>query len=75
MRTTYTPSADVEAEIRRLRKELGIGVSEAINLLARRGIASGTHTPAQRFQQKSKAMGAKLPVDDIGAVLEQLDHG
>lgn len=74
MRTTYTPAPDVEAEIQRLRKELGIGVSEAINLLARRGIAAGAE-PHQRFHQRSASMGAKIPVDNIGAVLEQLDHG
>ncbi len=73
MRTTYTPAPDVEAEIRRLRKELGIGVSEAINLLARRGVAAGS-TPSQGFRQRSTSMGAKIPVADIGAVLEQLDH-
>lgn len=73
MRTTYTPTPDVEAEIRRLRKELGIGVSEAINLLARRGIAAADE-PRQRFHQRSTSMGAKIPVDNIGAVLEQLDH-
>ncbi len=73
MRTTYTPTPDVEAEIRRLRKELGIGVSEAINLLARRGIAAADQ-PRQRFQQRCTSMGAKIPVENIGAVLEQLDH-
>lgn len=74
MRTTYTPAPDVEAEIHRLRKELGIGVSEAINMLARRGIAAGESRP-QRFTQRSASMGAKIPVQDIGAVLDELDHG
>ncbi|MFI0432363.1 MAG: CopG family transcriptional regulator [Candidatus Nanopelagicales bacterium] len=73
MRTTYTPAPDVEAEIRRLRKELGIGVSEAINMLARRGMMAGGQ-PRQRFHQRSASMGAKIPIDDIGAVLDQLDH-
>ncbi|MDQ1247597.1 MAG: hypothetical protein QG597_1967 [Actinomycetota bacterium] len=71
--TTYTPAPDVEAEIQRLSKELGIGVSEAINRLARRGIAAGRE-PVARFHQRSNSMGAKIPVDNIGAVLDELDH-
>ena len=75
MRTTYTPAPDVEAEIRRLRKELGIGISEAVNLLARRGMAAAEELPpTRRFEQKSKPMGAKIPVDDVGAVLDHLDR-
>lgn len=73
MRTTYTPAPDVEVEIRRVRKELGVGVSEAINVLVRRGMAAAEQ-PSPRFHQRSTSMGAKIPVDNVGAVLEQLDH-
>ena len=72
MRTTYTPSPDVEAEITRVRKELGVGMSEAINILVRRGLAVGAE-PRPRFTQRSTSLGAKIPVDNVGAVLDQLD--
>lgn len=73
MRTTYTPSPDVEAEIKRVRKELGVGMSEAINILARRGMSVSVE-PQRRFTQRTRSMGAKIPVDNVGAVLDQLDR-
>lgn len=39
MRTTVTIAPDVYAEIERLRREDGLGPSEALNQLARRGLS------------------------------------
>lgn len=71
MRTTYTPTPDVAAEIRRLRSEQGIGTSEAINQLARLGMAANVRP--QRFRQRSARMSARLDVTNIGEVLAILD--
>lgn len=67
---TLTP--DVAAEVARLRKEEGLGVSDAMIALARRGMAASG--PAARpFRQRTAALGARVDVSDIGAVLDLLD--
>lgn len=73
MRMTVTLEDDVAAEISRLRREQGLGPNEALNLLARRGLAAGSGTPA-RFQQRSLDLGARVDVANIGEVLGELDE-
>ncbi len=73
MRTTVNMDDDVAAEIARLRREEGLGLSEALNLLARRGLMAGrTSTP--RFRQRSVDLGARVDVTNIGDVLDLLDE-
>lgn len=43
-RTTVVINSDAAAEVERLRRN-GLGVSEALNLLARRGMAAQTSAP------------------------------
>jgi len=71
MRTTVTLDDDVAAEVERLRRESGVGVSEAVNLLVRSGMAR----PSERavFEQRASDMGQRIDVTDIGGVLELLD--
>lgn len=71
MRTTVTLDADVAAAVERLRRERGLGVSGAINELARRGLA----IPAQRepFVQSTSRGDALIDVTDVSDVLETLD--
>jgi hypothetical protein len=71
MRTTFTLDDDVAAEIERLRREDGLGLSEAVNQLARAGMTapSRQHT----YSHQSVAVGLKIDVSDIGAVLDILD--
>jgi Ribbon-helix-helix protein, copG family len=55
MRTTVTLADDVAAAVERLRRERSIGVSEAVNELVRKGLAS---KPGRRpFVQKTHDMG------------------
>jgi hypothetical protein len=56
MRTTVSLDKDVEAAVRRLRKQRNIGLSAAVNELARAGLAASTER--KRFVQRSVAMGA-----------------
>jgi hypothetical protein len=73
MRTTITIADDVFAEMERLRAEQGLGPSEALNLLARRGMAM----PARRradYVHHGSPMGLQVDVSDIGAVLDLLDQ-
>jgi metal-responsive CopG/Arc/MetJ family transcriptional regulator len=72
MRTTLTLDDDVAAEVERLRREEGIGVSEAVNRLIRMALA----TPPRRqpYEHISADLGIKVDVTNIGDVLELLDE-
>lgn len=72
MRTTITVAADVAAEMERLRRDEGLGPSEALNRLARRGMARRPES-ATPYVHRSADLGLKVDVRDIGAVLDLLD--
>jgi hypothetical protein len=66
MRTTVVIDSDEAGEIERLRRE-GLGVSEALNLLARRGMTKqATAKPASK-------VGLKVDVTNVADVLDLLD--
>lgn len=72
MRTTVDLADDVAAEVERLRREEGKGLSEAVNDLARAGMIR----PKERkpYVHKSFRMGpAKIDVTSTGEVLSLLD--
>ncbi|MGI8874624.1 MAG: ribbon-helix-helix protein, CopG family [Egibacteraceae bacterium] len=71
MRTTFTLDDDVAAAIERLRREDGLGLSEAVNQLARAGMAAPSRQ--RKYRHQSVAVGLKVDVSDIGAVLDVLD--
>lgn len=71
MRTTIQLDDDVSAAIERLRREGGFGVSDAVNQLIRRGLA--TRQPTARFTQRTEDMGMLLDVRDVAEALELLD--
>jgi hypothetical protein len=71
MRTTIHLADDVTAAIEALRRETGAGVSEAINLLIRRGLATGqVH---RSYEPRSHPIGVKVDVSNVAEALEQLD--
>lgn len=73
MRTTLTLDHDVAAAVERLRREQGLGLSEAVNRLVRKGMtAPGEHSP---YRHETRPLGLKIDVTDIGAVLDLLDQG
>lgn len=71
MRTTVTLAPDVAAAVEQLRRDRGWGPSEALNDLARRGLAA----PVERrpYRNLAHPMGLTLDVDNIGELLERLD--
>lgn len=71
MRTTVTLDDDVAAAVDRLRRERHIGVSAAVNELARAGLRSRP-TPA-RFSQRTSGVSLRIDVSNIAEALEQLD--
>lgn len=71
MRVTVSLSDDVAAAIERLRRERGIGLSQALNELARRGLAA--KPPETRFEQQVSSMGARIDVTNVAETLETLE--
>lgn len=72
MRTTVNLADDVVAAVEQLRRERAIGLSEAVNELARSGLA---HRAAShpRFVQRTHKLGLKIDVTDVAEALEQLE--
>ena len=71
MRTTVALDDDVAAAIERLRSERGLGLSEAVNELARRGMTTKAGRP--RFRQRTANLGPGLDVRNVAEALEQLE--
>lgn len=72
VRTTVTLEDDVAAEVDRLKRDQGLGVSEALNQLARRGLMY--QPPEEPYVMPTKSMGAKIDVTCTGEVLAYLDE-
>lgn len=72
MRTTVTLDDDVSAALDLLRRERSLGVSEALNELARRGLAAA---PKRRphFRQRTRRLGLRVDVSNVERAIELLD--
>lgn len=70
MRTTVTLEDDVAAAIRRLQRERGVGVSQAVNELARAGLT--VKRPRQPYRQRTARLALKIDVTNVAEALEQL---
>lgn len=73
MRTTVTLDDDVAAAVRDLRRTRGMGPSEALNELARRGLAVRDDEVPPFVQRTSDLGRARLPLDDIAGLLDALE--
>ncbi len=71
MRTTIVLDEDVRAALEKERKAAHLGVSEAVNQLIRRGLASSKKTA--RFVQRTAPLGLRIDVRNIGEALEVLE--
>ena len=71
MRTTIKLDDDVSAAIQQLRRESKLGVSEAVNLLIRRGLDA---QPKRRpFVQQTRPLGIRVDVSNVAEALELLE--
>lgn len=71
MRTTVEFDADTARAIEELRRSEGLGVSEAVNELVRRGLLP---RPAPtRFEQRTQPMGLKIDVSNVAEALDLLE--
>ena len=71
MRTTIQLDEDTSAAVERLRREEGMGVSEAVNELIRRGLLP--RQEQRRFVQKTRDLGLKVDVSNIADAIEILE--
>jgi hypothetical protein len=72
MRTTITLDADIAAAVVRLRRHRSIGVSQAVNELARAGLT--IKRPPRPFKQRTARLGLTLDVSNVAEALDLLDE-
>jgi hypothetical protein len=72
VRTTIRLDEDVLAAAEQLRRERHIGLSEAVNSLARAGLRRSL-PERRRFRQRTSRLGLRVDVTNIAEALELLD--
>lgn len=75
MRTTVEFDDDTAKAVTRLRKESGMGVSEAVNCLVRRGllIPDGNSQGAAPFVQQTHHLGLRIDVSNVADAVDLLE--
>lgn len=71
MRTTVEFDDDTAAAVEQVRRESGLGVSEAVNELIRRGMLP--RPPSAPFRQRTSALGIRIDVSNVAEALEILE--
>lgn len=71
MRTTIELDDDTAKAVEQLRRELGIGASQAVNELIRRGLLPRPAAPS--FRQRTRSLGLRIDVSNVAAALEHLE--
>jgi hypothetical protein len=71
MRTTITLDRDVVQAVQRLRRQRGLGMSEAVNELIRSGMRAKPTSSA--FRQRVHDLGLRIDVRNVAEALEMLD--
>lgn len=72
MRTTVRLDPEVAAAAEQLRRERHVGLGEAVNILAKAGLASRQESAP--FRQRTSRVGLQLNVHNVADVLELLDE-
>jgi hypothetical protein len=72
VRTTINLDDDVASEVAKLQRERGLGLSAAVNELARAGFQAARQE--FRYEHISRDMGALVDLSDVADVLELLDE-
>jgi len=71
MRTTVEFDADTTAAIEEFRRATGLGISEAVNQLIRRGLLPREARPP--FRQRTHKLGLKIDVSNVAEALDVLE--
>lgn len=76
MRTTVRLDPEVAAAAERLRQERHIGLGEAVNELARAGLARAglQRHESKSFRQRTASVGLRVDVTNVADTLELLDQ-
>lgn len=72
MRTTIELEPDTAEAVDRVRRERGVGTSEAVNLLLRRALVAET-APGKPFVQRTRRLGLRIDVSNVADAIETLD--
>jgi len=71
MRTTVNLDDDVAAAVNEIRRGRDVGVSTAVNELARAGMAAPRKRRA--FRQRTEDLGIRIDVSNVAEALDVLD--
>lgn len=71
MRTTIEFDDDTASAVNSLRRERGIGVSEAVNEMIRASLMP--RAGASPFKQRTRRLGMKIDVSSVAEALEVLE--
>lgn len=71
MRTTVELDSDTAKAIERARREQGIGVSEAVNALIRRGLMA--EAPKNPFRPIHHDLGVMMDISNVADALDLLE--
>lgn len=71
MRTTVEFDEDTSAAIEQLRRDAGLGLSDAVNALIRRGLVARSEPRA--FRQETRRLGLKIDVSNVAEALDVLE--
>jgi hypothetical protein len=71
MRITVNLDPDVAAAAERLRSERNIGLTEAVNELARAGVR--VRPASKHFRQRTHGLGLRVDVSSVAEALKLLD--
>jgi Ribbon-helix-helix protein, copG family len=71
MWTTITLEHDVAKAIERLRRQRGIGLSQAVNELIREGLRTRPSRPP--FRQRTSKLGLRIDVRNVAEALDLLE--
>jgi hypothetical protein len=71
VRTTVELDDDVAKALQQLRADRGLGVSEALNELVRRGLL--VRPPKPSFRQSTHPLGLRIDVSNVAEALDLLE--
>lgn len=71
MRTTIELDPDTEAAVHELRQQRGLGVSESINELIRKGLVS--RDAPKPYVPVTRSLGIRIDVSNVAAALDILE--
>ncbi|MGY6502482.1 MAG: ribbon-helix-helix protein, CopG family [Acidimicrobiales bacterium] len=71
MRTTVDLDPDAARAIDRLRREEGMGLSEAVNTLIRRGLLP--RPEGEAFRQQTRSLGLTIDISNVAEALDVLE--